>query len=137
MIAEPGGFFQGMTSAVHDLKAAASTGDGFTISEEAGKDLQAAIMRLKAVIREGTNDLSRLPHEAVPMGSSPAAKVCKTFIPTIATDPAQGAIPVFEQMLHDLDDAYETISRSMSSYQHNEQSITARINSIGNDGTPG
>lgn len=131
MIAEPGsGFFQGITDAVHELKTAATTG-GFTVNEEAGKDLQAAITRLKGVIREGTNNLSRLPHEPIPMGSSPAAMVSKTFIPTIATDPAQGAIPAFEQMLKDLDDAYVTIGRSIAAYRQNEQSNVAGINNAG------
>lgn len=133
MIAEPdGGFFQGITAAVHELKAAASTG-GFTVNEEAGKDLQAAIMRLKAVIREGTNNLTRLPHEPIPLGSSPAATVSKTFIPTIATDPVQGAIPAFERMLHDLDDAYDTIARAIANFQQSEQGNTANINSAGGD----
>ena len=123
------GFFQDITKAVQDLKTAATT--GFTIDDQAGKDLQAAITRLKSVIRESTNELTRFPHEPIPLGSSPAANVYKTFIPTIATDPTQGAITAFEQMLHDLDDAYETIARSMATYQQTEQGNAGGIDSAG------
>lgn len=126
-------FFQEITKAVHDLKTAATT--GFTIDDQAGKDLQAAITRLKTVVRDALRSSSRLG-QAPPLGTSPAADVYKPFIATVASDPAQGAIPVLEQMLNDLVDAYDTIGRSMVSYRRSEQGNTSGITGAGNSHLP-
>lgn len=124
-----GGFLPSITTAVNELKAAASTGVGFNIDEEAGRDLQAAIVRLQDVLREGLQLMSRFDHEPPPLGTSPAADLYKNFIPTVASDPAQGSITAFRQMQQDLQVAYHTIGQSMARYRDAEQDSTSHVTS--------
>jgi hypothetical protein len=131
---EASGFLAGITAAVDEL-AAATAGDGFAINEEAGKDLQAAILRLQEVLREGLQWMSRLDHEPPPLGTSPAATLYKSFIPTIAGDPAQGSIAAFKRMQHDLQVAHDAIGESITRYREADHGGAGDI--IGIDVFPG
>ncbi len=61
------------------------------------------------------------------MGTTPNAKVCKPFVATVASDPAQGAIPVLKKLQLTLNDAHTAIQKAMANYQATERQNTSTV----------
>lgn len=132
MVPEAGGglsAFQDISTAVHDLTSASNS--GFTISTEGGQALLSAIDTLHGKVSQHLQKGHFLAQQ-LPLGSSPAANTFKPFLATVASDPAQGAIAVLQQLKRDLEDAHEAIQKNMASYQLTEQRNTATVRTPGN-----
>lgn len=130
MLADPGGGggFQGISAAVGGIVAASNA--GFTISENGGQSLLNAIDELKTGVEEALRKSSQL--EAQPhLGTTPAAKVYKPFIATVASDPAQGAIPALRKLQADLNNAHAAIQKAMANYQSTDQGAASNVNNAG------
>ena len=98
MLMDPGGggaSFAGISDAVNGIVAA--TEAGFTISENGGQPLLNAIQDLhEGYARRWVKSSVLGSHP--PLGTTPNANVYKPFLATVASDPAQGAIPVLRKL---------------------------------------
>ncbi|HWC78877.1 MAG TPA: hypothetical protein VG756_02830, partial [Pseudonocardiaceae bacterium] len=125
MLADIGGF-AGVTEAVAELKTAATTGGGFTISDDGANTLTSA---LNAVLDQVNIALAKgveLGHQPA-LGTTPAANTLKPFLATIWSDGAQGGQKALAQLKQDLSDAIDTIKKSSASYQRNEQHVQGTL----------
>jgi hypothetical protein len=120
--------FQGITEAANGIVAAAL--QGFAISENGGQPLLDAIQDLKIELESALRDSSKLEMEPA-LGNTPNAKIYKPFLATVATDPVQGAIPVFRQLLDDLNKAEAAIRQAMANYRDADVSAGADITAAG------
>lgn len=120
--------FQGITEAANGMVAAAL--QGFAISENGGQPLLDAIQDLKTEVENALRDSQSLQTEP-PLGTTPNAKIYKPFLATIASDPVQGAIPVFRQLLDDLNKAAAAIKQAMANYRDADVSAGADIAAAG------
>ncbi len=114
MLMPVGGGIEGMASGVSDLKGALA--EGVTFTEEAADALKSTMRQLQATLREVHADALRLGQE-LPIGDTPAAKVYKPFLATIATDPDQGLVPQLVKMQRDAQDVLDAIDKSARSTQ--------------------
>jgi hypothetical protein len=64
------------------------------------------------------------------LGTTPAANVYKPFLATVATDPAQGAVPVLRKLQKDLTDAHAAIQKATQNYQATEQANASSAKGI-------
>jgi hypothetical protein len=110
-----------MTQAISGLKAAATTGGGFTVDPQGGQYLIDALRKMLAGVENAINKGALLSQE-LPLGNSPGAQVYKPFFASIAGDPHQGAIAVWTQMAKDLQDGIDTIQTAMNNYQQTDSS---------------
>src|SRR5882724_852700 len=117
-----GAAFAGIGSAVSDIVLAAN--NGFGISENGGQALINAIGDLSKAVEAALGRVSNLGQEPA-LGTTPAANVYKPFLATVATDPAQGAVPVLRKLQKDLTDAHAAIQKAMRNYQAAEQANTS------------
>jgi hypothetical protein len=120
--------FQGITEAANGIVAAAL--DGFSVSENGGQPLLDAIQDLKTEVESALRKSSWLASEP-PLGSTPNAEIYKPFLATIASDPAQGAVPMFRQLLDDLNKAEAAIKQAMANYRDADVSAGADITAAG------
>ncbi|MEU4801735.1 hypothetical protein [Actinosynnema sp. NPDC023587] len=126
-----GGFFQGiddMSGAVQGFRAA--TAAGFTISREGGAALLAAISTMLAALEQTLADSAVLSQEP-PLGTTPAAKVYRPFLATIASDPAQGFFPAVRKLQQDLNQLADDVRRSMGVYRSTDDGSAHDLNSAG------
>ncbi len=129
---EPGGggaAFAGMGTAIDSILTAANSG-GFTVTPEAGKSLLNAIDDLHTSVTHALTKASLLEKEP-PLGTTPAANVYKPFLATVASDPAQGAIPVFKKLQSDLVNARAAIEKAMKNYDDNEAAQSSKFKGTG------
>jgi hypothetical protein len=131
LVAPSGGSagFEGIGSAVSGIVEAAD--EGFAISENGGQPLLDAISELSSEVAHALANASSLEHQPA-LGSTPNATVFKPFLATIASDPAQGAIPVLRKLQQDLTAAHQAIQKSMDNYSDSDQGNAANIGSAGN-----
>lgn len=120
--------FQGITEAVGGIMRAVD--EGFTISENGGQPLLTAIQDVKSAVELALRRSQFLDREPA-LGGTPNALIYKPFLATIATDPAQGAIPVLKQLLADMVKAEEAIKKAMASYRDADIAAGARITASG------
>ena len=113
-----GAAFAGIGSAVSGIVLAAN--NGFGISENGGQALIHAIEDLSKAVAGALANASALGQEPA-LGSTPAASVYKPFLATVATDPAQGAVPVLKKLHTDLQQAQNAIQKAMQNYRATEQ----------------
>lgn len=127
MLVDPGGgggAFQGITDAVAGVVEAANA--GFAISENGGQPLLNAIDQLATAVADALRNSSVL--EAEPqIGSTPNAKVYKPFIPTVASDHVQGAIPMLTKLHQDLINAHAAVQKAMDNYQNTEHANASTL----------
>jgi hypothetical protein len=116
--------FQGIGSAVSGIVMAAD--EGFAISEAGGQPLLDAINDLSHEVAAALGNSSTLEHQPA-LGSTPNATVFKPFLATIASDPAQGAIPVLRKLHQDLADAHQAIKKSMDNYRGADEDNASNI----------
>lgn len=120
-----GDAFAGIGSAIGGIVLAADSGS-FSVTPEAGKSLLNAIDDLHAAVDSALAKSSSLGQEPA-LGNTPAAKVYKPFLATIATDPTQGALPVFKKLQSDLINARAAIQKAMQNYDDAEQANTGSL----------
>lgn len=113
------GAFAGISTAVDAIHLAAFSG-GFGISQNGGQALLNAIDELHTAVTAAIRKSNQLRSEP-PLGTTPAANVYKPFLATVASDPAQGAVPVFMKLQTDLNNAHDAIKKAMQNFQQNEQ----------------
>lgn len=115
-----GGGFAGITEAVLDLKKAATTGGGFTISDDGAQTL---INSLQEVHDKVTMALAKgyALGQQPQLGGTPAANTYKPFLATIWSDGTQGGQKALTKLKQDLEDAMDTLRKNSASYQHAEQ----------------
>ncbi len=111
----------GAAEAATNLNSAISS--GFSMDYDGAKQLltfaqgmQTAVA--KVVRREDA--LAQVPQ----LGSTPAANVYKPYLPTVATDPEQGFLPVLAKIQQQLAQAVTNIQGSLTAYEQNEQGVT-------------
>jgi hypothetical protein len=125
MLADIGGF-AGVTEAVAELKTAATTGGGFTISDDGARTLNSSLQevldQVNIALRRGIQ-LGNQPQ----LGTTPAANVLKPFLATIWSDGSQGGQTALTQLKKDVSDAMDTITKASASYQHNEQQVRGTL----------
>ncbi|MGH3620168.1 MAG: hypothetical protein ACRDQ5_00035 [Sciscionella sp.] len=126
----PGGGaeLEGMARGFSDLKSAISCG-GVTFTEESANALKSAMQELQTTLREVHANASRLGNEP-PIGDTPAARVYKPFLATIATDPVQGLVPQLQKMQHEADDIIAAIDKSAKSTQASDEDGAAGMPGI-------
>lgn len=105
--------FQGITEAVVGIVQAVD--QRFSLSEEGGQPLLEAIQELTTEVESALRNSQFLEAEPV-LGSTPNATSYKPFLATIATDSAQGAIPVLRQPQKDLANAEQAIKQAIANY---------------------
>jgi hypothetical protein len=120
--------FQGITEAANGIVAAAL--QGFAISENGGQPLLDAIQDLRDEVEHALYASQNLQSQP-PLGTTPNAEIYKPFLATIASDPVQGAIPVFRQLQDDLDRAAAAIKQAMANYRDADVSAGADIAAAG------
>jgi hypothetical protein len=125
MLADIGGF-AGVTEAVAELKTAATTGGGFTISDDGANTLTSALNAVLTQVDLAINKGMSLGHQPS-LGTTPAANVLKPFLATIWSDSEQGGGTALNQLKKDLNDAIDTIKKSSASYQRNEQHVQGTL----------
>ncbi|MCP2169016.1 hypothetical protein [Goodfellowiella coeruleoviolacea] len=118
MSAELAAGLGGVGRAVGGLKAAAAK--GFTVSEAGGQALIKAIDNLRGKLDELSGRAAELGQEPA-LGQTPAARVYRPFLATVATDPDDGLVAALRQLSQDLQDARDAITASMASYQQTDQ----------------
>ncbi len=131
MLADPGGggaAFAGIGTAIGGILTAANDG-GFSVTPEAGQSLLNAIDDLHTAVTNALAKTSTLGSEP-PLGNTPAANVYKPFLATIASDPVQGAIPVFKKLQSDLVNARAAIEKAMKNYEETEAANASAVNGI-------
>jgi hypothetical protein len=124
-----GAGFAGITEAVSALQEAAG-GEGFSISEEGGQKLLDAINTLLGKVEQHIASANRLS-KRLPLGSSPGAEVYAPFLATIASDPAQGAVPMLKKLQADLEAAHTTIQQSIANSRDTDQGNSSALRSSG------
>ena len=117
-----GAAFAGMGTAIDAITTAANSG-GFGISANGGQPLLHAIEDLQHAVRTALMNSSMLSKQPG-LGSTPAANVYKPFLPTVASDPVQGAIPALKKLQTDLTNAHAAIKKAMDNFQQTEQQNT-------------
>jgi hypothetical protein len=127
MLVDPGGggagaAFAGIGTAIDAIATAANSG-GFGISHDGGKALINAIDDLHTAVTAALRKADQLRSEPA-LGTTPAANVYKPFLATVASDPVQGAIPVFKKLQKDLINAHAAIQKAMQNFQDTEQQNT-------------
>lgn len=122
-----GGFLQGVTQAVSDLKTAA--GQGFTVSEQGGQALLTAIQTLQGKVAHHLQKLSALEQRPLPLGTTPAADTYRPFLATVVTDPDHGAGPALKKLQQQLQDAHNAIQKSMVAYQQTDHGSAGTLRS--------
>jgi hypothetical protein len=110
-----------MTQAMADLKAAATTGGGFTVDPQGGQILINAFKEMLTAVEEALSHGENLS-QVLPLGTSPGAQVYAPFFASVASDPHQGAIVVWKQLRQDLIDGINTIQTAMNNYQQTDSS---------------
>jgi hypothetical protein len=123
----PGAAFAGIGSAVSGIVLAAN--NGFGISENGGQALVHAIDDLSKAVETALSRAAYLGKDPA-LGTTPAAAVYKPFLATVATDPAQGAIPVLRKLQKELTDARTAIQKAMQNFQATEQANTSSVKAI-------
>ena len=103
---------------------------GFGISENGARPLLQALEDLEHAVADALRKSDLLSQQPA-LGTTPAATVYKPFLATVASDHAQGAVPVLDQLQTDLRTAHQVINQAMINYQDAEQA-----NMSGFDGTP-
>ncbi|GAA1313528.1 hypothetical protein [Saccharothrix xinjiangensis] len=117
-------FFQGMQglgTVISQVNAV--TGPGFAVSEDSGAPLVEVLDSFLLLMRARQIDLGRLAIEP-PLGMTPAARVYKPFIASIAADPVQGSQAVLKDFQQKLLLMKEQITEAMKLYQANEENNT-------------
>jgi hypothetical protein len=126
MLVDPGGgagaAFAGIGTAIDAIATAANSG-GFGISHDGGQALINAIDDLHTAVTVALRKADQLRSEPA-LGTTPAANVYKPFLATVASDPVQGAIPVFKKLQTDLVNAHAAIQKAMQNFQETEQQNT-------------
>jgi hypothetical protein len=123
-----GAAFAGIGTAVDGILTAANSGS-FSVTPDAGSSLISAIKALQAAVENALTKSQMLEREP-PLGETPAANVYKPFLATVASDPVQGAIPVFTKLKSDLVNAQAAIEKAMKNYEETEAANTAAQNGI-------
>jgi hypothetical protein len=123
-----GAAFAGIGTAVDGILTAANSGS-FSVTPQAGQSLISAIEALHTEVDHALAKSQMLEQEP-PLGQTPAAKVYKPFLATVATDPAQGAMPVFKKLKSDLVNARAAIEQAMKNYEETEQANTTSANGV-------
>ncbi|CCH34647.1 hypothetical protein ABZ816_30205 [Actinosynnema sp. NPDC047251] len=126
-----GGFFSGidgMSTAVQGFRAA--TAAGFTISADRGQALLTAIGDMQLVLEAAIAKSSVITQEP-PLGTTPAARVYRPFLATIASDPAQGFLPAVKKLSEDLTRLAADVRQSMGVYGTAEDQNTHGITTAG------
>lgn len=121
----PSAAFVGMGAAIGGILTAANSGS-FTVTPQAGTALIHAIDDLHTEVTAALAKSQTLEMEP-PLGETPAAKVYKPFLATVASDPTQGAIPVFKKLQSDLINARAAINQAMKNYDETEQANKAKL----------
>jgi hypothetical protein len=119
------GAFAGISTAVDAIHLAAFSG-GFGISHNGGQALLNAIDELHTAVTAAIRKSTELELQP-PLGTTPAANVYKPFLATVASDPAQGAMPVFKKLQTDLNNAHDAIKKAMQNFQETEQHNTGTL----------
>ena len=130
MLADPGGggvnnasaAFAGIGTAIGSIMTAADSGS-FGISHDGGQALINAIDDLHTAVTSALRKSKQLEKQPA-LGTTPAANVYKPFLATVASDPAQGALPVFKKLQTDLVNAHAAIKKAMQNFQETEHANT-------------
>ena len=124
---EPGGgaAWAGMSTTIAAITTAANSG-GFGISANGGQALLNAIDDLHHTVQTALSRSSVLTHQPG-LGGTPAANVYKPYLPTIASDPVQGAIPALKKLQTDLINAHAAIQKAMQNFQDTEHANTGMM----------
>ncbi|HEX3786212.1 MAG TPA: hypothetical protein VHX38_41740 [Pseudonocardiaceae bacterium] len=94
---------------------------GYSMDYEGALQLQKFVKGMQTAVEEilfKSNELSQTPE----LGSTPAANVYKPYLPTVATDPEQGFVPVISKVKDQLDQAANNIQGSITAYEQSDQS---------------
>lgn len=128
MLIGGGGGLAAMSGDMTKLKDTINSGD-VTFTEEAAEALKSGMKDLQKTLRSVMAKSARLSQEP-PIGQTPAAKVFKPFLATVATDADQGFVPVLKKMLKDADDIVDAIDKSAKSTQATDEGAGADMDGI-------
>ncbi|TQM82994.1 hypothetical protein FHX81_5407 [Saccharothrix saharensis] len=118
----------GMGTAVADFGAA--VGAGFVVSAKGGAALIEAIDRIQAQSERAIQTADRLAQEP-PLGTTPAARVYKPFLATIASDPDQGFVPALRRFTTDLALLRDQVVQAMDLYRTTDQGAEHGVTDAG------
>lgn len=116
----------GMLDAATNLNSA--IGKGFSVDYEGATQLANFVKGLQTSARnvlQRTNTLAQTPQ----LGTTPAANVYKPYLPTVATDQAQGLVPNTAKLAQQLEQAASNIQKSIAAYEQTDDgSRTGMVN---------
>jgi hypothetical protein len=118
----------GMSAAVSQFGAA--TAAGFTISAKGGEALIQAIDRMVQQSDRLNLDIDRLSLEP-PLGTTPAARVYKPFLASVASDPDQGFKPAVAKFRADLIQLKTQLTQAMGHYRTTDQDAGDGVTAAG------
>jgi hypothetical protein len=99
---------------------------GFSVTREGVQQLLTFVQGMQ-VAAEKVLRRSAVLSQPPQLGSTPAANVYKPYLPTIATDPTQGLIPVLTNAKQQLDQAATSLQGSLAAYEQNEQNVAGSL----------
>jgi hypothetical protein len=118
----------GMSAAVSQFGAA--TAAGFTISAKGGEALIQAIDRIMLDSDRLNMEVARLSQEP-PLGTTPAARVYKPFLATVASDPDQGFKTALTRLTADLVELKTQVAQAMGHYRTTDQDAGDGVTAAG------
>lgn len=124
------GFAQGV-SGMLDAATSLNTaiGQGFQVDYEGATQLANFVNGLQSAARNVLNRGHRVS-QTPQLGSTPAANVYKPYLPTVATDQAQGALPNMQKLREQLDQATSNIQKSITAYEQADDGSRSGLVSI-------
>jgi hypothetical protein len=129
MAAEPA-FMSNVGGAVqHAADLNAAIGSGFSLDYEGAQQLLTFVTSMETAVAKVLRRADVLSQEPQ-LGSTPAANVYKPYLPSIATDPGQGFLPVMAKLQQQLNQAATNIQGSLTEYEQNEQNVTGSMVNI-------
>ncbi|ANZ41813.1 hypothetical protein BBK82_43635 [Lentzea guizhouensis] len=115
-----------------ELGSLKATGAGvsWAINDCGGQALISAAEELHDELGEILLRAEQLAQE-LPLGTTPAAQVYKPFIATVASDPAQGAIPVLKKLREEVLDFRGEVEKAMAAYETSDRNNQQIIEQAG------
>ncbi|HEX3590872.1 MAG TPA: hypothetical protein VHV74_14670 [Pseudonocardiaceae bacterium] len=120
--------FDGISAAASGIVAASHA--GFTISENGARPMLAAIEDLADEVASALGQSNAMEREPS-LGSTPNATIYKPFLATVASDPAQGAVPALRKLHVELMNAHAAIRKAMQNYHTVEDANVSAVTEFG------
>jgi hypothetical protein len=118
-----------MLTAATQLNSAIS--DGFSMNYEGVQALLTYTKGLQKAVASAIQNENFLT-ETPQLGSTPAASTFKPFLPTAATNPDQGLLPVLKKLHDQLNTSVTNLQSSLNNYEYADKGNQSRMVSVQN-----